>query len=287
MVEEIKKDLESLLSEYRYNHCLRVGETAASLAKHYKINAEEAYLAGLTHDIAKEFTMEENEQFIKEHNLDENLLDPKNKKFIHGIVGAVLVREKYHFNKDMVNAIYYHTTGRPNMSDLEKIVYLADKIEPGKNYQGIEEERRLAYQDLDKAVILCLETKIKKQDFDFEDFLDQMEQIQKMGSMDKILGMIPGMGDIKNQLGDVDMNGKEMNRIKAIIQSMTVEERRNPQILNASRKRRIAKGSGTSVQEVNKLIKQLNEMKKMMKMFTSNSKGMKKRGALGGLPFFK
>ena len=162
MVEEIKKDLESLLSEYRYNHCLRVGETAASLAKHYKINAEEAYLAGLTHDIAKEFTMEENEQFIKEHNLDENLLDPKNKKFIHGIVGAVLVREKYHFNKDMFNAIYYHTTGRPNMSDLEKIVYLADKIEPGKNYQGIEEERRLAYQDLDKAVILCLETKIKK-----------------------------------------------------------------------------------------------------------------------------
>ena len=114
-----------------------------------------------------------------------------------------------------------------------------------------------------------------------------MEQIQKMGSMDKILGMIPGMGDIKNQLGDVDMNGKEMNRIKAIIQSMTVEERRNPQILNASRKRRIAKGSGTSVQEVNKLIKQLNEMKKMMKMFTSNSKGMKKRGGFPGLPFFK
>ena len=94
MVEEIKKDLESLLSEYRYNHCLRVGETAKDLAKHYKINAEEAYLAGLTHDIAKEFTMEENEQFIKEHNLDENLLDPKNKKFIHGIVGAILVREK-------------------------------------------------------------------------------------------------------------------------------------------------------------------------------------------------
>ena len=72
MVEEIKKDLESLLSEYRYNHCLRVGETAKDLAKHYNLNEEEAYLAGLTHDIAKEFTMEENEQFIKEHNLDEH-----------------------------------------------------------------------------------------------------------------------------------------------------------------------------------------------------------------------
>ena len=98
------------------------------------------------------------------------------------------------------------------------------------------------------------------------------------------------MGDIKNQLGDVDMNGKEMNRIKAIIQSMTVEERRNPQILNASRKRRIAKGSGTSVQEVNKLIKQLNEMKKMMKKM-SNMKQLNKKGKKGKggfkLPFFR
>ncbi len=146
-------------------------------------------------------------------------------------------------------------------------------------------EKAQETMDMEKAK--ALDAKLKKQEFDFEDFLDQMEQIQKMGSMDKILGMIPGMGDIKNQLGDVDMNGKEMNRIKAIIQSMTVEERRNPQILNASRKRRIAKGSGTSVQEVNKLIKQLNEMKKMMKMFTSNSKGMKKRGGFPGLPFFR
>ena len=146
-------------------------------------------------------------------------------------------------------------------------------------------EKAQETMDMEKAK--ALGAKLKKQEFDFEDFLDQMEQIQKMGSMDKILGMIPGMGDIKNQLGDVDMNGKEMNRVKAIIQSMTIEERRNPQILNASRKRRIAKGSGTSVQEVNKLIKQLNEMKKMMKMFTSNSKGMKKRGGFPGLPFFK
>ena len=134
-------------------------------------------------------------------------------------------------------------------------------------------EKAQETMDMEKAK--ALGAKLKKQEFDFEDFLDQMEQIQKMGSMDKILGMIPGMGDIKNQLGDVDMNGKEMNRVKAIIQSMTIEERRNP------------KGSGTSVQEVNKLIKQLNEMKKMMKMFTSNSKGMKKRGGFPGLPFFK
>ena len=138
--------------------------------------------------------------------------------------------------------------------------------------------------DMEKAKEL--EQKMKKQDFDFEDFLTQMEQIENMGPLDKVLGMIPGMGNLKNQLGDVDLNGKEMRRTKAIIQSMTLEERRNPQILNASRKRRIAKGSGTSVQDINRLVKQLNEMKKMMKMFMGNQKGIKKRGALSGLPFF-
>ena len=139
--------------------------------------------------------------------------------------------------------------------------------------------------DLDKAKEL--EQKIKKQDLDFEDFLEQMEQIQNMGPLDKILGMIPGMGNIKDQLGDVDLNGKEMKRTKAIVQSMTIEERRDPSILNASRKKRIARGSGTSVQDVNRLIKQFNEMKKMMKMFTGSQKSMKKRGGFPGLPFFR
>lgn len=140
--------------------------------------------------------------------------------------------------------------------------------------------------DLDKAKEL--EQKIMKQELDFEDFLEQMEQIQNMGPLDKILGMMPGMGNIKDQLGDVDLqNGKEMKRTKAIVQSMTIEERRNPSILNASRKKRIARGSGTSVQDVNKLIKQFTEMKKMMKMFAGSQKSMKKRGGFAGLPFFK
>ena len=139
--------------------------------------------------------------------------------------------------------------------------------------------------DLDKAKEL--ESKIKKQELDFEDFLEQMEQIQKMGPLNKVLEMIPGMGSMKDQLGDIDMNNKEIVRTKAIVQSMTKEERRNPSILNASRKKRIARGSGTSVQDVNRLIKQFKEMKKMMKMFTGSQKSMKKRGSFAGLPFFK
>ena len=144
-----------------------------------------------------------------------------------------------------------------------------------------------AQENLDLEKAKELEQKIKKQEFDFEDFLQQMEQIQNMGPLDKVLGMIPGMGNIKDQLGDVDLNGKEMKRSRAIIQSMTPDERRDPSLLNASRKKRIAKGSGTSVQDVNRMIKQLNEMKKMMKMFTGSQKSMKKRGGFAGLPFFK
>lgn len=139
--------------------------------------------------------------------------------------------------------------------------------------------------DLEKAKEL--ESKIKKQELDFEDFLEQMEQIQKMGPLNKVIEMIPGMGQMKDQLGDIDMNNKEIVKTKAIVQSMTIEERRNPSILNASRKKRIARGSGTSVQDVNKLIKQFGEMKKMMKMFTGTQKSMKKRGGFAGLPFFK
>ena len=139
--------------------------------------------------------------------------------------------------------------------------------------------------DLEKAKEV--ESKIKKQELDFEDFLEQMEQIQKMGPLNKVLEMIPGMGQVKDQLGDIDMNNKEIVKTKAIVQSMTIEERRNPSILNASRKKRIARGSGTSVQDVNRLIKQFGEMKKMMKMFTGTQKSMKKRGGFAGLPFFK
>ncbi len=108
-----------------------------------------------------------------------------------------------------------------------------------------------------------LERKLKKQQFTFEDFLSQLKKIQKMGSLTKLLGMIPGLNKIK--IDDEEKFEKELKHIEAIILSMTKEERRNYKILNASRKRRIAKGSGTKVSDINKLIKQFIEMSKMMK----------------------
>jgi signal recognition particle subunit SRP54 len=122
-----------------------------------------------------------------------------------------------------------------------------------------------------------MEQKLRKQEFTLDDFLDQMQQIKKMGPLSSILEMIPGVG---KQLKDVQINEKDMAHVEAIIRSMTMEERRKPAIIKDSRKRRIAKGSGTSIQEVGRLIKQFEQMQKMMKQFAGG--GVPGMGMLGG-----
>ncbi|CAD2076104.1 signal recognition particle protein [Phocicoccus schoeneichii] len=129
-----------------------------------------------------------------------------------------------------------------------------------------------------------LEQKLKENTFTLDDFLAQMDQVKTLGPLDELIKMMPGANKIKG-LDKVKMNGKEIDHVQAIIRSMTMEEREKPEKLNISRKRRIAAGSGRSLQEVNRLLKQFNEMKKMMKQFT-NGKGKKKNPFGGmGLPF--
>ena len=108
-----------------------------------------------------------------------------------------------------------------------------------------------------------LQKKIAKNQFGFDDFLKQIQQVKKMGSMKDLMGMIPGAGKM---MKDIDIDDDAFKGIEAIIHSMTPEERSNPSIINSSRKKRVAKGSGTSVQEVNQLLKQFTQMSKMMKM---------------------
>ncbi|MDN5303486.1 MAG: signal recognition particle subunit [Fusobacteriaceae bacterium] len=124
-----------------------------------------------------------------------------------------------------------------------------------------------AQEAIDEDEAKRLEEKIKKQEFDLEDFLKQLQNIKKLGPITNLLKMIPGA----NQLGDLAPAEKEMKKVEAIIQSMTKEERSKPKIINASRKKRIAKGSGTNVHEVNKLLQQFEQMKKMMKMFSGGN----------------
>ena len=130
-----------------------------------------------------------------------------------------------------------------------------------------------AQEAIDEEEAKKLEQKLRNQDFNLEDFLSQMQQIKKMGPIKNILGMIPGMGNLN--IDDAQIDEKALVHVEAIIRSMTIKERQNPDILNGPRKKRVAMGSGRSIQEVNQLLKRFEEMKKMMKQFSGMGKGKK------------
>ena len=164
-------------------------------------------------------------------------------------------------------------TGKPI-----KLIGVSEKLDGGLEefYPNRMASRILDLGDLetliDKAKTVVDEEEMKdaaqrlsKGEFSLDDFLHQLHQIKKLGSFQSILGLIPGMGQYKEALKQIDFDGKEMKHLEAIIYSMTPEERRKPEILNGSRRKRIADGSGTRIQDVNRLVKQFKEMKKQMK----------------------
>jgi signal recognition particle subunit SRP54 len=132
-----------------------------------------------------------------------------------------------------------------------------------------------AQASVDEEKAKQLEQKIRTMSFTLDDFLDQLGQVRSMGPLDELLKMIPGMNRIKG-LNNIQIDEKQISHVEAIIRSMTKEEKEHPEIINSSRRKRIAKGSGTTIQEVNRLLKQFEEMKKMMKQMTSMQKGKKK-----------
>ncbi|MCS1351357.1 signal recognition particle protein [Mechercharimyces sp. CAU 1602] len=147
-------------------------------------------------------------------------------------------------------------------------------------------EKAQANVDADRAKEL--ERKMRTQQFTFDDFIDQLQQVRNMGPLDEILGMMPGMGQMKG-LKNLKVDESHLTRVEAIIRSMTKQEKTHPEVINASRRRRIAQGSGTSVQDVNRLIKQFDDMKKMMKQFSGMQKsgGKKKRRGAFKFPFMQ
>ena len=162
-------------------------------------------------------------------------------------------------------------------------------IAAGRNIQALESQIRefspkiCGVWDEEKAKELS--QKLRKAEFDYNDFLDQMNQIKKMGGMSSIMNMMPGMGQMK----DVEVDEKAMDRVEAIILSMTDKERTNPDLMkNASRKQRVARGAGVDISEVNRIVKQFDQMKKMMKQLPGMMGGGKKKGGLFGkfkMPF--
>lgn len=142
-----------------------------------------------------------------------------------------------------------------------------------------------AQDNIDEKKAKELEEKMRSASFTFDDFLEQMAQVRNMGPLEDLLGMLPGANKMKG-LKNVQFDEKQISHVEAIIQSMTKQERTDPSVMNASRKKRIAKGSGRSVSEVNRLLKQFDEMKKMMKQMTNMQKGKKgKKGKGFNFPF--
>lgn len=141
-----------------------------------------------------------------------------------------------------------------------------------------------AQQQFDEKEAAELQKKIRKNKFDFNDFIGQIQQIKKMGNMKDLMGMIPGVG---KAVKDMDIDDNAFKPIEAIIHSMTPHERENPDVINQSRRMRIAKGSGTNIQEVNKLIKQFDEMRKVMKQFSNPAAAARMMKGMPKMPFGK
>lgn len=150
----------SQLTPARWEHTLRVAETAVELAKREQVDPNRADIAAILHDYCKFWPAEELVSWIKQYQLPEDLLH-YNKELWHAPVGAEVARVKWGISdEDILNAIRYHTSGRPRMSKLEKIIYLADYIEPGRRFPGVDEVRELAQMDLDQAVLQAMNNSI-------------------------------------------------------------------------------------------------------------------------------
>jgi signal recognition particle subunit SRP54 len=141
-----------------------------------------------------------------------------------------------------------------------------------------------AEASVDEEKAKAMEKKFRENQFGLDDYLDQLQEMRKMGPLDQLLGMIPGFSQMK-QLQGVKVDDRDVAHVEAIIRSMTLQERRDPSIINGSRRRRIADGSGTSIQDVNKLLKQFGEMRKMMRQMTA-MKDSGKSGKMPRMPFF-
>lgn len=157
-ITKIRRSMEKTLDAKRYEHTLGVAYTAAALAMRYDADILNAETAGLLHDCAKCMTNEKRLSICEKHHISVNEIERNNPFLLHAKVGSYIAMQKYNIhNSDIINAILNHTTGRPDMSLLEKIVYVADYIEPGrKQAPNLSEVRRLAFVDLDEALFKIL-----------------------------------------------------------------------------------------------------------------------------------
>lgn len=158
-IKKIRKSMEKTLDAKRFEHTLGVAYTASALAMCYQVDINKAQTAGLLHDCAKCLSDEKKIAICEKHNIQINAIEQRNPFLLHAKAGGYIAMKKFNIHdRDVISAILNHTTGRPGMSELEKIIYIADYIEPGrKQAPNLTEVRRLAFRDLDLALLKILE----------------------------------------------------------------------------------------------------------------------------------
>jgi predicted HD superfamily hydrolase involved in NAD metabolism len=153
-VENIKSRLRQCLNAKRYSHSIGTMEVCLALSKHYGYNEDKAEIAGLLHDCAKNLGSDILFNIAKENELEPDEVQVSQPGLLHGVIGAVIAKKDYGiYDDDILHAIKFHTTGCKNMSILDKIVYIADYIEPGRDFKGIGKLRSLVYEDMDAALL--------------------------------------------------------------------------------------------------------------------------------------
>lgn len=151
--EELYEDVKNMLSQKRFKHSERVVKRAIEYANIYNVDIETVKLVAISHDIAKELSEEENQEYISKYNIKLDDIEKVNKSLLHAKVGAYICKEKYGFTEDMINSVRYHTTGRENMSILEKIIYLADATEEGRKECSEFEFIDVIKKDIDEGMV--------------------------------------------------------------------------------------------------------------------------------------
>ncbi|MBU5335231.1 bis(5'-nucleosyl)-tetraphosphatase (symmetrical) YqeK [Intestinibacter bartlettii] len=161
--EKIIEKLNTMLKPNRLTHSINVANCAVKLSEIYGCDKEKAYLAGLVHDCAKYFTKEQIDSYVKKYNIELDPLEIDNIALSHSVIGSFVIQDVFNIqDMDIINAVRYHTTGRENMSILEKIIFMADMIEEGRDFPGVDELRNLSFSgQLDKALITSFNNTIK------------------------------------------------------------------------------------------------------------------------------
>ena len=160
-IDNIIENLKGTLEEKRFNHSIGVMEMAVKLAKIHGADENKAELAGLLHDCAKNIPYDDMYKMCADFRIELDEVTMKQPGLVHAFLGAYIAKRDYGIDDEIYDAIYYHTVGKPDMAILTKIIYIADSIEKNRHYEGVEELRELAYEDLDKALVMQIDNTIR------------------------------------------------------------------------------------------------------------------------------